>query len=380
MDFEKRTMSPRAAHFNRVLERVANSALRGVDGVLGAARVGGRKADYDDVAFEFDGGPGKDIQRKQYEKGLRLLWKAETAAPFAELNDASPIERELQSAAFEVMRTEEKDALNELKKPSFREMLNQEYTQREKEALVAILAGIGHGEAYAWLVSAELLGEVQSTGAKAALSMQVLEEAKHFLVLRELLRAFEVEIPRQSAWEYMLMESVLKARGLEKLFGMNIVVESIALSFFGLVSTWPGMEVVGLFHRDEARHAAMPHNYLSAFPLPKKQTRLRAQFKRLKIVLPALALIPHIEEDMAELGIDAFEFGGSVIRRIAKLSERTGYTFPMSNDRLILMLEGMFNAYCMTTRDGHIFRKFTECDLTAGHWEREAEREIGLAT
>lgn len=52
-----------------------------------------------------------------------------------------------------------------------------------------MLSAIGHGEAYAWLVSAELLGHVKSTGARAALTMQVLEEAKHFVVLRELLRA-----------------------------------------------------------------------------------------------------------------------------------------------------------------------------------------------
>ena len=51
-------------------------------------------------------------------------------------------------------------------------------------------------EAYAWLVSASLLTQVQSTGAKAAVTMQVMEEAKHFVVLRELIQAFGVDVPR----------------------------------------------------------------------------------------------------------------------------------------------------------------------------------------
>jgi hypothetical protein len=377
MQFAKRPTSTRAAQVNRVVESVANRAVRVKDGLLSATRLGGRKAAYDDLHYEFEGGPGAEIQRKHYEKSLRLLWKAEADAPWTGHRDCTRMERELQDAAYRVMDDEEKDALKRLGTEEFKAMLKREYTQREREAMVAILAGIGHGEAYAWLVSAELLGEVQSTGARAALSCQVLEEAKHFLVLRELLRAFDVEIPRQSAWEYVLMEDVLKAGPLDKLFGMNIVIESIALSFFGLVSNWPGMEIIRLFHRDEARHAAMPSNYLASFPLPdKEQNSLRAQIKRLKMVIPAIALIPHIEEDMAELGVDAFEFGGSVIRRIATLSERNGYRFPVSNEKLLLLLEAGFNAYCKVTRDDHELCRFMEANLTMGVEERAAEVEL----
>jgi hypothetical protein len=377
MQFVKRSTSTPAARVNRAVESALNRVVRTKDGLLSFAHLGGRKAAYDDLSYEFEGGPGADLLRKHYERSLRLLWKAEDAAPWVGHRDCTPVERELRDAAYRVMDDEEKAELARLSTDEFKAMLKREYTERERKALVAILGGIGHGEAYAWLVSAELLGEVQSTGARAALSCQVLEEAKHFLVLRELLRAFDVDIPRQSAWEYVLMEDVLKARPTDKLFGMNIVIESIALSFFGLVSDWPGMEIIRLFHRDEARHAAMPSNYLASFPLPdKEQNSLRARVRRLKMVLPAIAFIPHIEEEMAELGVDAFEFGGSVIRRIAMLSERNGYRFPVSNDKLMLLLEAAFNAYCKVTRDDHELCRFMEANLTSGAVERAAELEI----
>ena len=240
-----------------------------------------------------------------------------------------------------------------------------------------MLSAIGHGEAYAWLVSAELLGEVKSTGARAALTMQVMEEAKHFVVLRELLQAFDVPIPRQSAWEYMLLEGVSKAKGLEKFFGMNVVVEGIALSLFGLMSHMPGLEILRLFHLDESRHTGLPSNYFKEFPLSKWQRyNPAAQARRINLILPALGLIPYLEEDLAELGIDAFEFGGSVLRKVSHLAERNGFHFTVPRAVLLAELNVLFNGYCKLTRPGHKYRDFMDSDTTRGERERAVEREI----
>jgi hypothetical protein len=97
--------------------------------------------------------------------------------------------------------------------------------------------------------------------------MQVVEEAKHFVVLRELIQAFDVPVPRLSAWEYLLLEGSLKARGLDKFYAMNVVIETIALSIFGLLADKPGLEVLRLFHLDESRHTALPDNYFKEFPM-----------------------------------------------------------------------------------------------------------------
>ncbi|MEE2779476.1 MAG: hypothetical protein VYE15_03060 [Myxococcota bacterium] len=380
MHFQKKPANRRAAKANRQVERVLNQLIRGVDGALRTTRLGGRKANYDDVAYHFEGGKGEVMRRKHYDKSLRLLWKAEDQAPWSSFRDSSKLERRLRKAAMEAMTDEEKAAHERISLPEYKEMLNKEYTEREKQAIVAILTAIGHGEAYAWLVAAELLAEVKSTGAKAALTMQVMEEAKHFVVLRELIHAFDVPVPRQSVWEYVLLENVYKSKGLDKLFGMNILVEGVAMSLFGLVSTLPGLEVLHYFHRDEARHMGLPANYLREFPLSWWQrNNPMARARRLKLFGPAVALIPFLEEDLAELGVDAFDFAGSVLRKLTLVAERNGFVLPIPRTFLMHTLDRVFNLYCHATREGHEFRAFSAVETTIGERELQAEGEIWAA-
>jgi hypothetical protein len=271
---------------------------------------------------------------------------------------------------------EEQAARQALSAPEFKAQLNRDYSTRQKQAIVNILSAIGHGEAYAWLVSAELLAHVKSTGARAALTMQVLEEAKHFVVLRELIQSFDVPVPRLSIWEYLLLESTYKAKGLDKFFGMNVVVEGIALSLFGMMSHFPGLEVLRLFHLDESRHTALPVNYFKDFPLTKWQRKNpAAKLRRLKIILPALLLIPLLEEDLAEVGIDAFDFGGSVLRKITHLSVRAGFELTPSPETLLPLLSKLFNGYCKLTRPGHTHRDFLASDTSIGEEVLAVERE-----
>jgi len=375
--FDKRKANKVAALLNRQLERVVNQVVRRRDTVLEWTRLGGRKAAYDDQAFEFKGGPADALRRKHYDKSLRMLWKAEDYASWSSFKDCTKVERRLHTMAISAMTDAERAERERLSLPEYTALLDRHYTYREKQAIVSILAAIGHGEAYAWLVSADLLGMVKSTGGRAALTMQVMEEAKHFVVLRELLLAFDVPIRRQSAWEYLLLENVHKSDGLEKFFGMNILVEGIALSLFGLLSTSPGLEILRRFHLDESRHTALPSNYLREFPLrPWDRLSPAARWRRLKMVLPALALIPHLEEDLAVLGVDAFEFGGSVLRKIVTLSERNGFLLPVPSSVLLPTLNALFNGYCKVTRPGHVFRDFMSSETTRGAAERRVEASV----
>ncbi len=377
MQFQKLPIRRGVTHLNKRIESIANALVRGVDGTKERLHLGGRGAAYDDVNYEFIGGASDVLRKKHYDKSLRLLWKAEQHAPWLDFADASKTERQLEEMALRTMTDEEKEARQRLSMPEFKELLNREYTVREKEAIVAVLSAIGHGEAYAWLVSASLLADVKSTGARAALTMQVMEEAKHFVVMRELLHAFDVPIPRLSAWEYLFLEWVLKSDRLEKFFGMNVAVEGIALSFFGMMSTMPGLEILRLFHLDESRHTALPSNYFKEFPMSEWQKRNpAARLRRLKTMLPALALIPYLEEDLAVLGIDAFEFGGSVLSKVSFLAERAGFYLPVPRAVLLQVLNELFNGYCKLSRPGHQRRAFVEADTTKGARERAVEREI----
>ena len=377
MHFDKRPVNVRSTAINRRVEHVAHVAVRAFDAVKTRLGLDGRRAAYDDYAYEFEGGARDALRKKHYDKSLRLLWKAEQAAPWSSFRDASEAERALMEMADRGLTDAERSARSRFTTDEFRALLDREYTQAEKRALVTILSAIGHGEAYAWLVSASMLPEVRSTGAKAAVTMQILEEAKHFVVLRELIQAFEVEVPRLSAWEYLLLERTLKAKGLQKFFGMNVLIETIALSIFGLLSDKPGLEVLRLFHLDESRHTALPDNYFREFPLSERQSKgFAARVARLGLALPAVPLVLLLEPELAEIGTDVFEFAGSVLRKAVHLAERAGFYLPLPGDQMLSMFNAIFNAYCSLTREGHTHRDFMAADTTGGTAEGAVEREI----
>ncbi len=381
MKVEPLEVNQRVTEANKLIERIANRLVRNVDGALGRVHLGGRKAPYNDLEYEFIGGAKDSIREKHYDKSMRLLWKAEEHAPWSSFKDCTNDEKLLLKMSDESLNEEERSELKRITSKQYRTMLDREYTSEQKQAIVNILSLIGHGEAYAWLVSSEVLNDVKSTGARAALTMQVLEEAKHFVVLRELLMAFDCEIPRMSAWEYVLLERVYKAKGLEKLFGMNVLVEGLALSLFGLMAEMPGLEILRLFHRDESRHTALPVNYFREFPMSRWQKHNPlSRVQRLNQLLPALPLIAQIEADMAVLGFDVFDFGGSLIRKISFLAERVGFYLPVPADLFANSLNELFNLYCRLTRSDFERRNFLEAEMTQGEEERKVEEEVFSAS
>lgn len=382
MEVKKITVNETAQQVNEKAEAYLNTLVRTFDNVLGALHLGGRKADYDDTHYEFVGGANDELRKKHYDKSLRLLWKAEQHASWSSFHDLSRDEEMLMKMADDALNDSEKREVERIKTAEFKALLDREYTPAQKQAIVNILSLIGHGEAYAWLVSNEVLRDVKSTGAKAALTMQVLEEAKHFVVLRELIMAFGVDVPRLPVYEYLMLEGTLKSEGLEKFFGMNVLVEGIALSIFGALSKYPGLEVLQMFHLDESRHCALPTNYLKTQPLTWwEKNNPASMVKRFLMVLPAIPLAMKMEKDFAELGIDVFEFGGSLVRKVINLAYRVGFHLPLPQENMKAFVNYMFNAYCSATREGHNFREFLEAESTLGEAELAVEREVfGIAS
>jgi len=374
MDLPRRSVNARATKINDTVERMVNGAVRALD------RVRGRAASYDDEHYEFVGGAREELRRKHYDKSLRLLWKAEARAPWSTFRDCTDEERGLRDMAERGMNDAERNERSRIRSAEFKKLIDESYTPAQRRALVKVLSAIGHGEAYAWLVSATLLTEVKSTGGKAALTMQVLEEAKHFVVMRELMQAFDVPIPRQSAWEYLLLEGTLRAKGLDKFFGMNVLVETIALSIFGMVAEFPGLEVLQMFHLDESRHTALPVNYFQEFPMTEREKKSAiGRIRRLFMALPAIPLVLYLEPELAELGIDAFDFAGSILRKASRLSVRAGFLTEEQATRQNAFFNGVFNAYCRLTREGHAFKNFMEADTSRGDAVTKTEREIFAA-
>ena len=377
MDFNSITINTKTASRNKAVEKVAGKVIRSYDKIMGKLKLGGRKANYDDHLYEFQGGAKDQLRKKHYDKSLRLLWKAQGHLPWSSFKDSSQDEKMLLGMAKKSLSKEEKIERRRINSREFRDFLNKSYDPKQKQAIVNVLSLIGHGEAYAWMVSAELLNEVKSTGGRAALTMQVLEEAKHFVVLRELLQAFECEIPPMPVWEYVLLERGFKSKGLEKFFAMNVVVEGFALGLFGMLSTLPGLEILKLFHLDESRHTALPNNYFSEFPMTwwEKNAPLR-RVHRMSLILPAVPVLFCIEESLAELGIDTFDFGGSMARKILNLADRVGFLMPISNEAFSRLLNFLFNSYAKSSRQEHEWNDYMNSETTKGKEELRVEKEI----
>jgi len=370
-------VSKTACKVNASIEEALNVVVRGYDRVARPLGIGIRSSNYDDLNFAFQGGVGERLRKVHYDKSLRLLWKAQQHAPHTEFRDASSDEVAVMQLAEGALDKAEKRQLARMKTEEYRSFLAKHYTRRQRQAIVNILSTIAHGEAYAWLVSADLMGTVKSTGGRSAMTMQVLEEAKHFVVLRELLYSFDCEVPRMNIWEYITLENVLRQSGLEKFFGMNVLVEGLALSIFGTMSSFPGLEVLRMFHLDESRHTALPHNYFHDFPLSTwEKYNPVSMARRVGILLPAIPFLLRMEEDFAVLGIDVLEFGGSVLRKVFHLSDRVGFRLMLPESVLLKQFNLIFNAYSALTRSKHRYKDFMASEATMGEAELAVERSV----
>ena len=87
-------------------------------------------------------------------------------------------------------------------------------------------------------------------------------------------------------------------------------------------------------------------------------------------------MLMHMEPDLAELGIDSFEFGGSMGRKILILAQQAGFYMPMSPKQVSWLLNTIFNSYCKATRDEHETTDYLRSETTFGVRERRVEREV----
>ena len=180
----------------------------------------------------------------------------------------------------------------------------------KKRALAEIFSTILWGELAAWSISADLALQLEDTEAKMAATSQVFDEARHFYVMRDYLLALDVEIPPLDGYTHTVLTELLDTERLvDKLLGMQLIVESIAVTLFRGVAQ-AGVEPVlselmPYFERDEARHVGLGVLYL-----PKLLAGLgRIEAARLKLLqLKIVTLIgwgTHLKKRHFEtLGID----------------------------------------------------------------------------
>ncbi|MCC7541219.1 MAG: hypothetical protein IT379_33685 [Deltaproteobacteria bacterium] len=297
---------------------------------------------YDDCAASFRGGDMPSLVHLSYEKSLQHLWKSEVLAPWLGIHDASADDRRALAAADHLPSS----AIEDVPLETIRDEVERELSPAKRFALCRIMDLIVHGEAYALYTSATLLPEVRGTGAKLGMAMQTMEEAKHFVVLRALMRAIGDVQPLPDTARIML-DTIARQKGHMKLFGMNVLVESLATSIFAQFADYPGLRhVLGAFHTDESRHCGFPKSYFATGVVPEHVTRsLLYRMNRTRIVLSALPVIWEVKPHFDVLGIDAFDLFGRFVSKAGRLAEASGMPLVWPRKELEQRIDLLFNAW-----------------------------------
>jgi hypothetical protein len=190
----------------------------------------------------------------------------------------------------------------------------------QREPALKLLSILLWGELAAWAISADLAERIDDVEAKMAATSQAHDEARHFYVLRDYLRALGSPVPRLGGLGRRLLTNILETDSLvHKLIGMQLLTESNALGIFrGLCEAEVEpvlVELLPYYEKDEARHVGLGVMYL-----PRLLSRLsaaeaaRAAAFQLSCVWYLVTAGLTLREDLVTLGINA--------RRVATYTTR----------------------------------------------------------
>lgn len=287
---------------------------------------------YDDRTAEYAGPRAESLLRRNYEKSFSLLWRAQDIAPWLGIRDhaegADDPRNPLSADRLELIRKE----------------FEGSYNSRERAAIGRIMSLIMHGEAYALYTSSTLLPLMRSTEAKLGMAMQVMEEAKHFYTLRQLLRHLGLVRPLSRSARIMF-ESIAAQPAYFRLFGMNVVLESTATSLFGEFVGFPGFkDILHQFHLDESRHVAFPQTYAQNGLVPRfyRKSAIARLWRQIMLV-PAAGIFVDYRSDFEALDIDPYEFFGRLVSKITLLAEKSQMGFLMPRRDILISVNNLFN-------------------------------------
>jgi hypothetical protein len=180
----------------------------------------------------------------------------------------------------------------------------------KQRALARVFSALMWGELAAWKISAQLADLLPDFEAKLAATSQVHDEARHFFVLHDYLHHLDVELPALTRPTRMLLEAVLSTDSvIEKLIGMQLFVESMALTVFKTVrelAVEPVLtELLVYFERDEARHVGLGVQHTPDLVRGlSRSDRARLDAFQLRLLTTALFSLKTLEPSFAALGVD----------------------------------------------------------------------------
>ncbi|MCP3983540.1 MAG: ferritin-like domain-containing protein [bacterium] len=140
------------------------------------------------------------------------------------------------------------------------ELPSEQQTQLFRVLHLFMVSQVLHGEQAAMMTCGQLVNVVPDVNAKLAASVQVVDEARHVEVFARYLECQGGRFPIDPDLKIILEELLAERDWEAKCVGMQVIIESVALSFFRLGSEL-GVEPVfksfiGNVRDDESRHVA----------------------------------------------------------------------------------------------------------------------------
>jgi hypothetical protein len=241
-------------------------------------------------------------------------------------------------------------------------------SEPEKEAICRVFSQLYYGERGAQVISGQLCTMVTDNEAAKFLSSQCMDEARHVEVFENLLTRIDHVYPMNPFLNALLTDMKRTERLEEKLIGMNLLVEGLALSVFKftvkLFEQDPRYqneigrnvyEAIKLILKDESRHVGFGVIYLPRMlrELPRRrlaelQARqlawmgllfgsVRYHKRDAEVVgIPYVDILTDILADhqarVAEMGVEGIVTGAQIGRLIPLMDEVidkvTGYEPP----------------------------------------------------
>jgi hypothetical protein len=129
-----------------------------------------------------------------------------------------------------------------------------------KTANLFLISQVLHGEQAALMTCGQLVNAVPDMDGKFAAAAQVIDEARHVEVFARYLDCHGRRFPIDPDLRRIVSELLAERDWEAKCVGMQVILESIALSFFRLgeeMAVEPVLaQFIGRVHEDEARHVA----------------------------------------------------------------------------------------------------------------------------
>ena len=230
----------------------------------------------------------------------------------------------------------------------------------KQRALGRLFAIIMWGELAAWKISAQLADELVPLEAKMAATSQAHDEARHFYVMYDYLRALgyvprTIDRPSRAVLDLVLRTDSM----LEKLIGMQLMVETLALTIFQLVREAEVEPVLcallRYYERDEARHVGLGIQHLP--DMMRRASRwqtARAIVFQVRIAGWTLRGLKELEPDLRVLGIPSRRVlmvgRNKMFTATEMLWQGMGTGRPMSRAKLEVAIDAV--AEVMFPRDG----------------------------